>query len=186
MPHSPVCLGANSSSQATSDNLMATSQISAADTLSATISTSQPFRIGSRSTGSNWKGEIDEVRIYDRVLEGEDVVAVSKGDPVNSILSTPAEQRKEGDHKVLVARYLGAGDKNYKGLVASHQKLVKQHADLGKKPVTSMIMQDNPANKMRMTYILDRGAYDSPKKDEVIKPGVPEALPPMPAMTALL
>jgi hypothetical protein len=42
-------------------------------------------------------------------------------------------------------------------------------------------MQDNPPDKMRQTYILDRGAYDSPKKDEVIQPGVPAALPPMPA-----
>jgi hypothetical protein len=43
-----------------------------------------------------------------------------------------------------------------------------------------MIMQDNPPDKMRMTYVLDRGAYDSPKKEEVIRPAVPKALPPLP------
>ncbi|MEJ6641870.1 MAG: DUF1553 domain-containing protein [Akkermansiaceae bacterium] len=152
-----------------------------ADTLSATIATSQPFRIGSRSTGSNWKGEIDDLRIYDRALEGDDVVATSKGDPVNSILTTPENQRSESDQSVLLARYLSTEDKMFKKLVEARQKIIKQQADLDRKPVTSMVMQDNPANMMRMTYILDRGAYDSPKKDEALQPGVPAALPPMPA-----
>ena len=40
-----------------------------------------------------------------------------------------------------------------------------------------MVMQEMP--KPRMTYVLDRGHYASPKKDEVIKPGVPSFLPPM-------
>jgi hypothetical protein len=40
-----------------------------------------------------------------------------------------------------------------------------------------MIMGDNPPNKMRKTYILNRGAYDAPKKEEVIPPGTPSVLP---------
>ncbi len=40
--------------------------------------------------------------------------------------------------------------------------------------VSCMIMQDLP--KVRPTYILDRGQYDSPKKDRVIVPETPEAL----------
>jgi len=152
-----------------------------ADSLSATIATSEPFRIGSRSTGSNWKGELGELRIYDRVLEGADVGAASKGDPVKSILTTPAGQRSESDRRVLLARYLGTADQIFKKLGEARQKVLKQHADLDRKPVTSMVMQDNPDNKMRMTYILERGAYDSPRKDQALQPGVPKALPPMPA-----
>ena len=152
-----------------------------ADNLSKTIETSQPFRIGSRSTSSRWKGEVDDLRIYNRALAKAEISATAAGDPIESILATPANQRSEGDMKVLLARFLGGEDKEFKKLTDAHQKIVKQEADLNKKPVTSMIMQDNPANKMRMTYILDRGAYDSPKKDEVIKPGIPAALPPLPA-----
>jgi len=151
-----------------------------ADSLSATIATSQPFRIGSRSTGSNWKGEVDDLRIYDRALAGTDIVAAAEGDPVNRILTTPAEQRNDSDRSVLLARYLGTEDKSFKKLVEAHQKTLKEHADLDKTPVTSMVMQDNPPDKMRMTYILDRGAYDSPREDEALQPGVPKALPPMP------
>lgn len=152
-----------------------------ADSLRATLATSQPFRLGSRSSGSGWTGELDEVRIYDRALAPGEVSAVAGGDPVKAILARPANQRSKSDQEVLVTRYLGSGDKVYQQLLAEQDKLAKQTVALQKKPVTSMIMQDNPPDKMRQTYILDRGAYDSPKKDEVIQPGVPAALPPMPA-----
>lgn len=161
------------------DGKLASNQVQS-DTLSATIVTSQPLRIGGRSTSSTWKGEVDDLRIYSRALAEGEIASVAQGDPVESILATPAEQRQESDKKVLLARFLGTEDKAYKKLVAERQKFVKQRSDLDRKPVTSMIMQDNPSNKMRMTYILDRGAYDSPKKDEVIKPGVPKALPSLP------
>ena len=151
-----------------------------ADNLSKTIVTAQPFRIGSRSTSSRWKGELDDLRIYHRALPQSEIAATAIGDPIENILATPANQRSKSDMKVLLARYLGGEDKTFKKLTDAHQKILKQEADLNKKPVTSMIMQDNPENKMRMTYVLDRGAYDSPKKDEVIKPGTPDALPEMP------
>ncbi|MEZ7919282.1 MAG: DUF1553 domain-containing protein [Akkermansiaceae bacterium] len=150
------------------------------DSLSATIVTSQPLRIGARSTASNWKGEVDDLRIYQRALKEGELTAVAQGDPIQNILATPADQRTESDRKVLLAHYLGTEDKSFKKLVTEQQKLVKQRSNLTRKPVTSMIMQDNPENKMRMTYLLERGAYDSPKKDEVINPGVPKALPDFP------
>ncbi|MGC6457645.1 MAG: DUF1553 domain-containing protein [Akkermansiaceae bacterium] len=150
------------------------------DTLSATIATSQPLRIGGRSTSSDWKGEVDDLRIYGRALAHGEVAAVAGGDPLKAILARSNKERSKADQDVLVTRFLGTGDKTYKQLLAEQDKLSKQTAALQKKPVTSMIMQDNPPNKMRKTYILDRGAYDSPKKDEVIQPGVPAALPPMP------
>ncbi|MFT7173985.1 MAG: hypothetical protein ACI9NQ_002215 [Paracoccaceae bacterium] len=161
------------------DGKLASNQVTS-DTLSASIVTNQPLRIGGRSTSSTWKGELDDLRIYSRALAEGEIASVAQGDPVESILATPAEQRQESDKKVLLARYLGTEDKVYQKLLAERQKFVKQRTDLKRNPTTSMIMQDNPPNKMRLTYILDRGAYDSPKKDAVIKPGVPKALPPLP------
>ena len=161
------------------DGKLATNQVQA-DTLRATIKTSQPLRIGGRSTSSIWKGEVDDLRLYGRALRQDELAAAGGGDPVQNILATPAKDRKPGDQQILLARYLGSQDKTYKNLVSAKQKLEKQRADLDRKPVTSMIMQDNPPDKMRKTYVLDRGAYDSPKKDEVITPAVPKALPAMP------
>ncbi|MDF1714730.1 MAG: DUF1553 domain-containing protein [Akkermansiaceae bacterium] len=161
------------------DGKLATNQVQA-DTLQATIKTSQPLRIGGRSTSSIWKGEVDDLRLYGRALRQDELAAAGGGDPVQNILATPGKDRKPGDQQILLARYLGSQDKTYKNLVSAKQKLEKQRADLDRKPVTSMIMQDNPPDKMRKTYVLDRGAYDSPKKDEVITPAVPKALPAMP------
>jgi hypothetical protein len=161
------------------DGKLATNQVQA-DTLRATIKTSQPLRIGGRSTSSIWKGEVDDLRLYGRALRQDELAAAGGGDPVQNILATPAKDRKPADQQILLARYLGSQDKTYKNLVSAKQKLEKQRADLDRKPVTSMIMQDNPPDKMRRTYVLDRGAYDSPKKDEVIMPAVPKALPAMP------
>ncbi len=161
------------------DGKLATNQVQA-DTLRASIKTSQPLRIGGRSTSSIWKGELDDLRLYGRALRQDELAAAGGGDPVQNILATPAKDRKPGDQQILLARYLGSQDKTYKNLVSAKQKLEKQRADLDRKPITSMIMQDNPPDKMRKTYVLDRGAYDSPKKDEVISPGVPKALPAMP------
>ncbi|SVC66594.1 uncharacterized protein METZ01_LOCUS319448, partial [marine metagenome] len=47
-----------------------------------------------------------------------------------------------------------------------------------KSKVTSMVMGD--LGKMRPTYLLERGHYEHPNKEEQIKPGVPSFLPPMP------
>ena len=38
------------------------------DSLSATIETKVPFKIGSRSSGANFTGEVDDLRIYDRAI----------------------------------------------------------------------------------------------------------------------
>ena len=56
--------------------------------------------------------------------------------------------------------------------------LEKEDADLLKAVPTSMVMGDLPEG--RETYVLMRGHYASPIKDEVIQPGVPAFLPPMP------
>ncbi len=149
-----------------------------ADSLKSTIETNVPFKIGARSNGSGWKGQVDDLRIYSRDLTAEEVPHAS-GDAIGGILATTADQRSDQQVETLRAYYFANNDDAYKKLNEQAGKLSKQYSDLDAKPTTSMIMTDNPANKMRMTYILDRGAYDSPKEDEQIHPGVPAALPAM-------
>ena len=57
-------------------------------------------------------------------------------------------------------------------------ELEKEDAELLKTVPTSMIMGDLAEG--RETFVLMRGHYASPIKDEVIHPGVPSFLPPMP------
>ena len=151
------------------------------DVLTGTIITekSVPFKIGSRSAGGNSKGEIDDLRIYSKALTGPEI-ASTKGDPIGGLLSPPGDQLTEAQNELLKNHFFTNQDAAYKKLTAAHGKLTKAVADLKSKPTTSMVMQDNPSNKMRMTYRLERGHYESPDKSEEIKAGVPAALPPLP------
>ncbi|MGY8650702.1 MAG: DUF1553 domain-containing protein, partial [Verrucomicrobiia bacterium] len=69
-------------------------------------------------------------------------------------------------------------DKEHQSLTAEKQKATSELTALTKTKITSMIMGDQ--GKMRPTYILERGHYSHPRKDELIKPGVPAFLPPLP------
>ncbi len=153
------------------------------NSLSATIATSTPFKIGSRSRSAHFNGEVDDLRIYGRALSAEEVGAIG-GDPIRGILATPAERRSPEQGQALFDHYLATQDGVYQGLVAARADLAKRKTEIeSRKKVTSMVMQDNPAGKTRVTYILDRGQYDQPIKegaDAVVPPGVPEMLMPLP------
>ncbi len=163
------------------DGKLATNKVEA-DALKDTIipDAAVPFKIGSRSSGGNVNGEIDDLRIYSRALTAEEIDN-SKGDPIGGLLSTPDDQLTGTQRGLLKTHYLANNDPAYKRLSAEHGKLTKALADLQEKPTTSMVMQDNPEGKMRMTYRLERGHYESPDESEELKPGVPSALPPLPS-----
>jgi hypothetical protein len=106
------------------------------------------------------------------------------GDPIKGLLATPASERSDDQQRALLDHFLSTRDKPYQQLAKARRDLLKQEGDLKTKgKVTSMIMQDNPANKLRATYVLNRGQYDQPIKegeDAVVTPGVPKSLFPMP------
>jgi len=150
------------------------------DSLKDSIVTQTPFKIGSRSNGGNYNGEVDELRIYNRALSASEIQRLG-GDPIKGILATPAAKRTKDQKMALLEHYLSSQDKDYQKLVSARGDLLSQESGIKSQKATSvMVMQDNAANKTRKTYILDRGAYDQPIKDgpdAVVSPGVPAALP---------
>ncbi|MDG2185453.1 MAG: DUF1553 domain-containing protein [Mariniblastus sp.] len=150
-----------------------------ADGLKATIESKAPFKIGSRSPGANWKGGVDDIRIYNRGLSAAEV-PLAKSDPIAAILALDQDNRNETQQKVLLEFYLNHHDETHQKLSAELAVTNKQITDLNANPVTSMMMQDNPQKKMRTTFVLDRGQYDAPLKDRPVSVGVPAALPPLP------
>jgi len=115
-------------------------------------------------------------------LRPNEIVSLDSG-LLNSALSNPPEKRSPTQIKLLKNHFLTHFDKPYQKLTADRDDLVQKRVQAMKGSIdySSMVMQENAAKKMRKTYVLDRGAYDAPKKDEVIKPGVPAFLPAMPA-----
>ena len=123
---------------------------------------------------------MDELRIYDKALSENDIKNIG-GDPIKSILAINKKERSKEQKMTLLNYYLTNNDEEYKRLASIKAELNKKKAGLSvDSKLTSMIMQDNPESKQRVTYILNRGQYDQPIKEgenAVINPGVPSILP---------
>ena len=143
--------------------------------LKESIATDTPFRIGSRARGGNFTGEADDLRIYEQALSQQEVARLM-GDPIAPLLAIPAEERSEEQQQQLRDHYFNTSDTAFAALLAEAEKLASEEQSLrDQHKTTSMIMEDETKNP-RMTYILDRGQYDSPIEDRVIPAGVPGAL----------
>ncbi|MBG31107.1 MAG: hypothetical protein CMI31_14080 [Opitutae bacterium] len=152
-----------------------------ADGLNASIVTKKPLRLGRRFNSSFANGvEIDDVRFYDRELNDAEVKVLSGSDPIGPLLALASSDRTPEQTKVLFEHYLHSQDKPYKALIDQRRKLDGELAAIsGNSKVNSMIMADNPQNKMRKTYVLMRGNYSSPDKSAEISATTPAFLPAM-------
>lgn len=150
-----------------------------ADTLNGTIETSIAFKIGSRSQGANWRGGVDDIRIYDHALSTKEIGSFP-GNPIDFLISIPESERQPAQVNTLRKHFFSTIDQDSISISTQLAKATAEQKALNAKPLTSMVMEDNPTDKMRTTYILDRGQYDSPKKDNPVNAGVPAALPPLP------
>ncbi len=147
------------------------------DGLGDTIRTERPLHIGRRNPGEPFRGAVDDVRIYARLLTEAEIGALAGADPIRPILATPRSERTPEQSETLRSHYLHAIDEPYREL---RRKLDAVNAEIERitRPVgTVMVMRDD--GKQRMTFILDRGSYDSPRKDSPVEPGTPAFLPPI-------
>ena len=148
------------------------------DRLSESIKTEKSLLIGSRTPGSRFKGEIDEVHMYARRLQPEEVQILAKASTVQSLLAIDPASRSEEQNQALHQYYLHGEDETYQTLSKQIDQLSKKLVDLRKPMTTVMVMGD--LEKPRDTFVLNRGAYDSPT-DKKVTADTMSALPPMTA-----
>jgi hypothetical protein len=150
------------------------------DSLSQTIITDKPLRLGRRFNSAQTNGaEIDDVRFYSRSLSPLEVQVISNSDPISPILAITENNRTKAQKEILVSHYFESKDKTYQKIFRQKKDTDKSLEELRNKKLTSMIMGDNPPNKTRKTYVLMRGQYASPDKSKEILPDTPAFLPPM-------
>jgi hypothetical protein len=145
------------------------------DKLSDTIRTDKPFTIGRRTTTELFTGQVDDVRVFERVLSGEEVRQLATVDSINSLLLLPEASRTAAHLERLREHYLMADHQAYGATMRERIATEARIADYRKPLSTVMVMNDLP--EMRMTYLLNRGQYDQPDKDRPVQPGVPAFLP---------
>ncbi|MDX1979873.1 MAG: DUF1553 domain-containing protein [Bryobacteraceae bacterium] len=134
---------------------------------------SLPFRIAP----FNFTGRMDDLRVYSRVLETEEIESLAVGRSLNEIAASPEAARARAEQRQLEWYFLDHASPDatraaWKQLAA----LKGEREEFERTFPTSMIMAESPVRKR--THILNRGQYDRP--GEEVEPGLPAALPPLP------
>ena len=76
------------------------------DTLTGSIRSDRPLRLGRRQAKGGFDGQMDEVRIYDRTLSANEVEQLAVYHPIRAILREPEEDRTEQKQEDLLRFYL--------------------------------------------------------------------------------
>jgi len=143
------------------------------DSLKDSIKANASFKIGKRDASLNFSGEINAVSIYNRTLTVEEVKLDAGQDAITPVLVKKRDERTPQELKLLTDRFYSQDAKftEYTDAIEMQEKAIEELNE----PLTSvMVMGD--VNKMRPTFILDRGNYASPKKDKEIFPAIPRVL----------
>ncbi len=138
----------------------------------------QPLRIGAGwGPEKRFRGMIDDVRVWARVLSPREVSGAALGVPATRLVRIPAPDRTPLEAAVLRETFLDDRPplqarelwQELKGLEEKREALTRTFP-------TVMVMAD--LKSRRQTHLLKRGAYDQPT--DPVEPGVPSALPPLP------
>ncbi len=149
------------------------------DALNQTFQAKEPLRIGAGGgKESRFHGKIDDVRIYHDVLTTDEVRVVASADAIADVIALPAEKRNATQSHKLRSFFLELhapaamrqARADWFALQKEQERLIERFPD-------TMVLEEMPTP--RETFVLIRGEYD--KRGEKVSPGVPAALPALPA-----
>jgi hypothetical protein len=151
------------------------------DTLSGSWQTEADLQVGSLELGKPYKGQLDDLRIYHRPLNADEIKHLATDAPIQAILLRIFGKRSS-EHSSRVRDYFltYAAPDHLRNSHRELKELKKQRDELNKEIPTTMVMGE--LEKPRETFILGRGDYRN--KTEKVRAGVPAVLPPLPAWTA--
>jgi Protein of unknown function (DUF1553). len=147
------------------------------DHLNGPIQTPGTLQIGNKKLGDVFKGQLDDLRIYDRQLAPAEIEALAFHEPARASLFLTAAKRSK-DQKTRLSDYFltRAAPEPLRTLDAELKTLRAQKMELEDEIPTSMVMAE--MEKPRETFVLGRGDYRN--HGDKVTPGVPATLPPLP------
>jgi hypothetical protein len=153
------------------------------DNLTDDIRTHQPVRVGSRSADANFAGAVRDVRIFARALEKDELFSVVRGSIARlassvNLASLPQDQQASFDSWMV--RFASA--ETLSKARASRDEVARLKKELEEFEATvptSMVMEE--LKQPRQAYVLERGVYDAPDRNQPVSAGTPDFLPPFPA-----
>ncbi len=147
-------------------------------TLKGAWANTAPLEEGNKANGKPFRGKMADFRIYNRVLTSGEIAQLEHEEPLRGLLLTVADKRTKEQKAALRNFYL-----TYDAPAADRQayaellKLRASEKELVAAIPTTMVMSE--MEKPRETAILGRGDYRN--RGEVVTPGVPGVLPPLPS-----
>jgi mono/diheme cytochrome c family protein len=147
------------------------------DNLAHSCATNAALQIGYKPFGKPYKGQLDDLRFYNRALAESEVAELAIRYPVMMILSGVNGKRTKDEAEQVRDYFL-----TYAASDATRQQYAELKRWRGEKraldrSITTTMVMDEMA-KPRETFVLGRGDYRN--KTEKVTPGVPAVLPPLP------
>jgi uncharacterized protein DUF1549/uncharacterized protein DUF1553/concanavalin A-like lectin/glucanase superfamily protein/cytochrome c len=122
-----------------------------------------------------FKGALDEVRIYSRALDADEIAALACADSLKKIAAIPAANRTRAQALKIHGAFLAQAAPGELKRARDTLVEMKRHKQSFEDDFpTLMVMEE--MSRPRPTFLLKRGAYDAP--GEKVERGVPAALPP--------
>jgi Protein of unknown function (DUF1553)/Protein of unknown function (DUF1549)/Concanavalin A-like lectin/glucanases superfamily/Planctomycete cytochrome C len=146
------------------------------NTLTGPVATGAPLTLGRPSLGPPFLGQVDDLRLYNRVLTAGEVEDLAVNYRSRAILSGINGKRSKDQGEYLREYFLKyAAPEPLRGLYSELEVLQKQKEAVEKPIPTAMVMAE--LKKPRETFVLARGDYRN--HTEKVQPGVPAMLPPL-------
>ena len=146
------------------------------DKLKTATSANTPTRLGQRSASEPFEGNVQDVRLYSRMLNGNEANLLAKVGPLQRLLTIGKPNPKQTE--MLFEHYLNARHAGYQAAAVVDAKLDGELTTIkGRSPMTHI--QEEKKGSKAMANILMRGAYDRP--GEQVEAEVPAALGKLPA-----
>jgi hypothetical protein len=128
-------------------------------------------------TAKGFRGQLDDLRLYDRPLTKAEVGILLSAEPASASLRLSVAKRSKDQQSRLRDYFLtSAAAEPYRSAWVALKAMKAEKALLDDVVPTSMVMEEMA--KPRETAVLARGDYRN--RGEIVTPGVPSLLPPLP------
>jgi len=127
------------------------------DALTHDIGRSGTLRIGHRATLEPFRGMLDDLRIYPRILTKTEIVALANSNQLQQIVAISPADRTPQQQQLLQEYFLRNQDKPYQHMVSELEQKQRTLQRTRLEIPTTMVMKET--GKPRDTFILARGDY---------------------------
>jgi mono/diheme cytochrome c family protein len=147
------------------------------DTLAGSTRSDAPLRVGSASLGPAFRGQLDDLRLYNRILAPGEIEQLALHYRARAVLSGVTGKRSRDEAAYLRDYFLTyAAPETLRTANAELKALRLERTELQKTIPSAMVMGEMKVP--RDTFVLARGDYRN--QTEKVQPGVPSMLPPLP------